>query len=215
MREILLVEDSETDALLLERVLQLSGVANPLRRATTGAGAVAFLNTVEKAFRSGAPSSLAIVFIDLKLPDKSGFDILGLMHGRKAFANTLSIAISSIDSTENIKRAYSLGAHSFVSKPFTEFDLKELIRSFPDPWFLLDPARARPGQPNRLGVSPPENEAIHVWAKHREVIHALRSNMEALRNQLSDTEETFAIIDTLKQEIMSVSTAKSEPTKGI
>src|SRR5258708_271090 len=103
MREILLIEDSHADALQLERVLQLAGVANPLRRASTGADALAFLNTVEKTFQSsGAPSPLAIIFIDLKLPDKSGFDILGVMRGRKAFANTLRIAISSIDSTEQI-----------------------------------------------------------------------------------------------------------------
>lgn len=140
MHEILQVDDCQNDALLLERALRLASVGNPIRRAANGADAIAFLNTTEKAFEAGNHAPLGIVFIDLKLPDKSGFDILNLMHGRKAFADTLRVVISSIESMENIKRAYALGADSFISKPITQFDLTELIRSFPEQWLLLDTA---------------------------------------------------------------------------
>src|SRR5205809_460931 len=140
MHEILLVDDSADDALLLERALRVAGVGNPLRHAGNGADAIAFLNTQEAVMEKKRVSQLGIIFIDLKLPDKSGFDILNLMHGRKAFAETLRVVISSIESMENIKRAYALGADSFISKPVTQFDLAELIRSFPEQWLLVDAA---------------------------------------------------------------------------
>jgi hypothetical protein len=37
--------------------------------------------------------------------------------------------------------------------------------------------------------------------RNREIIQTLRSNLQALRNQVSDQEETFAIIDTLLDDL--------------
>jgi len=50
---------------------------------------------------------------------------------------------------------------------------------------------------------------VHVWAKNREIIQTLRNNLETLRSQLSDKEETFAIIDTLTEELRN----KIDPTR--
>jgi len=214
MRQILLVDDSDNDAMLLERALRVAGVANSVHRATNGADAIAFLNSVQTAIAGGATSSLGIVFIDLKLPDKSGFDILKVIQGRPAFDDTLRVVVSSIDDMENIKRAYSMGADSFIAKPVSQFDLKELLRSFPDHWYLVDLSTPPPA-PKPAGTADPYDEAIHVWAKHREIINALRQNLQLLRKQIADNDETFAIIETLTEELRNEidSTGKTRPKK--
>src|SRR4051812_21398501 len=214
MRQILLVDDSDNDAMLLERALRVAGVANSVHRATNGADAIAFLNSVQTAIAGGATSSLGIVFIDLKLPDKSGFDILKVIQGRPAFDDTLRVVVSSIDDMENIKRAYSMGADSFIAKPVSQFDLKELLRSFPDHWYLVDLSPPPPA-PKPAGTADPYDEAIHVWAKHREIINALRQNLQLLRKQIADNDETFAIIETLTEELRNEidSTGKTRPKK--
>jgi len=109
MKEILLIEDTEGDALLLERALRAAGVSNPICHVSTGADALFFLNAKEQALQRSDESELGIVFFDLKLPDKSGFDLLKLLQERKAFSNTLKVVISQIEDMENIKRAYTLG----------------------------------------------------------------------------------------------------------
>ncbi len=206
MNEILFVEDTESDARLLERALRRAGVANPIRHARNGAEAYTFFNTKEKP--SGDQYPLGIVFVDLKLPDKSGFDILMLMQGRKAFADTLRVIISQVEDMENIKRAYALGADSFIAKPVNQDDLRALIRSFPEHWHLVDVATV--DAPSLIQSGPPETtdtyaNALHVWTKYREIIATLRTDMETLRNQLSDDEEAFAIINTIIEDIRTKS----------
>jgi CheY-like chemotaxis protein len=203
---ILLVEDSESDAQLVQRALRGAGVVNPVHHASNGADAVAFLNTKEKS-HNGDPEPLGIVLLDLKLPDKSGFDILKLMQGRKAFDNTLRVVISQIEHMEHIKKAYSFGADTFITKPITQADLMEVLRSFPENWCLVD--GPTPGAQTLVpksairvsASSDPYDKLVHVWAKHRHLIETLRKNLERLRNQLSDSEETFAIIETLKEDL--------------
>jgi len=216
MRQILLIDDADSDAVLLERALRMAGVANPIQRATSGADAIAFLNTIQTA-ATAIPVPLGIVFIDLKLPDKSGFDILKLMQGRSVFEDTLKVVVSSIDDMENIKRAYSLGADSFIAKPANQFDLKELLRSFPDHWYLVDTTSPpTPQAAMKASEAPdPYDEAIHVWAKHREIIRTLRHNLQVLRNQIADNDETFAIIETLTEELRNEidPTGKNRPKK--
>jgi len=200
MRQILIVEDTESDARLLERALRTAGVANPIEFATNGADAIAYLN----ANQSGGESNLAIIFVDMKLPDKSGFDILKVMQGKPTFSRTLRVMASSIDDMENIRHAYSLGADSFIVKPVNQFDLKELIRSFPDRWFLVDAPSTNQPSPTPFATPPaqdPYNEAVHVWAKHREMIDTVRQTLRNLRRQINDSDETLAIIETLTEEL--------------
>src|SRR3954462_7921215 len=175
--DILIIEDTESDAALLQRALRAAGVTNPIHVLANGVDALAFLNSKQRAVEAGGPQ-LAAVFIDLKLPDKSGFDILKLMQGREAFLQTLRVVVSSIDEMDHIRRSYSFGADSFIAKPMNQLDMKELIRSFPDHWSLLD---GPPADSNAASAAPrpidPYDEALHVWTRNRELIQKLRETL--------------------------------------
>ena len=142
MREILIVEDSENDFRLLKRALQAAGVRNPISHASTGGQAVKWLEETVAAARKDFGPVLAILFLDLNLPDLSGFEILARITEEPTLAQTLRIVLSQMEDLDSIRRAYSMGAHSFLSKPATHADVKELIKGFPDHW-LLAPAPDR------------------------------------------------------------------------
>lgn len=135
MNEILIIEDSETDAQLLTRVLERAGILNPVRWVTSGEEALAYLARVTEADEGGS-STPAIALVDLKLPGMSGFELLEQMQGQPAFSNTLRLAISSLEDIHSIKRAYASGAHSFLTKPADEAELRAVIHSFPGYWAL-------------------------------------------------------------------------------
>ena len=143
MQEILLVEDSDEDAQLLRLALKRAGIANPVRHLFDGLTAGILLREID---RVGPVSPLlpGVLLIDLKLPGMSGFDLLELTQKSNAFAGTLRIVLSQLDDTQSIKRAYALGARSFLTKPVSSYDLIELTTAFPEYWkFGGNPAHAR------------------------------------------------------------------------
>ena len=135
MPDIVIIEDSEFDAELLRHALKRVGVSNAIRFFSEGEHAISYLKKGAEDPASGFPIP-GIIFIDMKLPGMGGLQIL---HGLKqipALAKSLKIVISHLDDTQNIKQAYSAGAQSFLTKPLSEAELRELIISFPGPWSL-------------------------------------------------------------------------------
>src|SRR4051794_1669337 len=112
MNEILMVEDCATDARDVKRALKKAGVNNPLRWIDHGARAMHYLQSVAEA--------PAVVFLDIKLPGFTGFEILDLIRDDPRFSRTLRIVLSSLDDVATIKEAYARGAHSFLGKPVAD-----------------------------------------------------------------------------------------------
>jgi len=135
MKEILLIEDSESDAELLQRTLKQAGVTNPVRWLRTGEEALVYLKEVIQTDGTGAPVP-SVLFIDLKLPGVSGFQILEAVRDLPLLAKALRVVISSLEDTRSIKMAYTAGAQTFVVKPAKLEDISELIHGFPGYWTL-------------------------------------------------------------------------------
>jgi len=152
MREILIVEDSDNDAALVRRALDFLSVANPVRHISAGEEALRFLKTAAET-SAVAPPVPSILFLDLVLPRMSGIQILEQIANQPVFAQTLRIVLTNLSDKETIKRAYSLGAQSFLIKPVQTAELRELIQSFPGYWsfnveFFSDETRRGPRIPS-------------------------------------------------------------------
>lgn len=112
---ILLVEDNEDDVFLMRRALKAAGILNPLQVLEDGMQAIAYLaGEGEYAERQKYPVP-AVVFLDLKLPHKSGFDVLEWMRERRE--NPPVVVLSSSNSPNDEKRATALGAILCAIKP--------------------------------------------------------------------------------------------------
>jgi CheY-like chemotaxis protein len=134
MHEILLVEDSDTDAELLERALRVAEVTNPIRRFADGGQALAYFKEQASQSSAGELEKPSILLLDLKLPRASGFEILAYLQGSWSLRHMLKIIVSELDDLESIRRAYALGAGSFISKPIHQQDLRALIKAYPEYW---------------------------------------------------------------------------------
>ncbi len=79
---ILLVEDNPDDAELLEYAFRKAGIANPLLAVTDGDAAVQYVGgTGAYADRRRHPLP-ELILLDLKLPRRSGFEVLGFIRGQ-------------------------------------------------------------------------------------------------------------------------------------
>src|SRR3954471_18001345 len=137
MQDILLVEDSESDARLFQRTLALAGVHNKVRCFGTGNEALAGFAELEGNARTRGESFRSVILIDLRVPDISGFDILIWLRQRDFFSSSLRVVLSQLDDIASVRRAYELGANSFLIKPAKQEDLDELIKVFPGYWHRL------------------------------------------------------------------------------
>jgi len=131
---ILIVEDWEDDAKLLEQTLLQLGVRNPLIFLTSASDAVLYFEgKFPYSDREKYPLP-KIIFLDLKLPGTDGFEFLEWLKSTHRLNNQTIFAISGVDDLASIRRAYSMGASSFVPKPPKSLDLENLMISFPMGW---------------------------------------------------------------------------------
>ena len=135
-RSILLVEDNEDDVFLMRRALKAARIANPLHVAEDGEQAVDYLaGNGHYSDRNKFPFP-AVVFLDLKLPIKRGLEVLEWIRQQPNFDNLVVLVLTSSNEPSDLKRAYSLGANSYLVKPPTAEQILDLAKAFK--WFWLE-----------------------------------------------------------------------------
>ena len=133
---ILLIEDSEEDALLMRTVAGRAGFVRSLQLARSGEEAIAYLRG-DGAYRDRKQFPLpAAVLLDLKLPRKNGFEVLAWMRQQPAFRHLHIYILTSSSRPEDIQQAYDLGANSYLVKPANFDGLLHLAKCLLD-WLRL------------------------------------------------------------------------------
>ena len=72
--------------------------------------------------------------LDLRMPRIDGFHVLEWIYSQSHLTDLLVVVLSHYGETSDINRAYTLGAHSFLLKPFTQKDLTDLASYFDGRW---------------------------------------------------------------------------------
>jgi CheY-like chemotaxis protein len=114
---ILLVEDDDGHARLLEKNLRRNGVVNRLVRVTDGQEAVDYVSrtgSYEDSMRYPFPS---VVLLDVRMPRLDGFEVLAYLKSDPQLMRIPVIMLTSTDNQNEINRAYEMGANGYVVKP--------------------------------------------------------------------------------------------------
>lgn len=131
---ILLVEDNEDDAFFMKRALRDAAIQNPVQLVEHGQQAIDYLSGAGKyADRKTYPLPM-LVFLDLKLPFKSGHDVLEWIRAQPQFTRLIVIVLTSSSEPVDLNRAYKAGANSYVVKPVTADQLLETAKAFKQWW---------------------------------------------------------------------------------
>lgn len=117
---ILMVEDEDAHAALIERTLRRVGLSNEIVRARNGQQAVDYLFS-QGQYTGHPPASPLVVFLDLNLPLLSGYQVLEHIKSHLKTRRVPVVIITTTDDPREMERCYDLGANAYVSKPM-EFD---------------------------------------------------------------------------------------------
>lgn len=135
---ILLVEDNPDDVELITYAFDKVGVLKPLVTLTDGDAAVEYLSgTGAYVDRLHHPLP-ALILLDLKLPKRSGFEVLAFVRAQRTTRHTTVVVLTSSNQQADIERAYELGANSYLIKPVKRDRLIELVQSLDAYWLKLN-----------------------------------------------------------------------------
>ncbi len=161
---ILVVEDSDDDVALLRRAFRAAGIPNPVVAVSSGQEALDYLEGTGK-YRTRVDFPLpGLILLDLKMPAMDGFDVLKWIRGRPEFSVIPIIVLTSSNDVKDIKRAYTLGANSYIAKEIDFADTIGISRLLKDYWLGLNKAyqatrpetkAGTPDGPDAGGVQPP------------------------------------------------------------
>jgi CheY-like chemotaxis protein len=137
---VLLVEDDPDDAELIAHAFKKAGVANPLIVVDDGEKAIDYLHARSIYADRAAFPLPGLVLLDLKLPRRSGFEVLESIRAHRSTRLTPVIVLTSSNQHSDIERAYELGANSYLVKPVGRDALIAMVRSLDTFWLQLNQA---------------------------------------------------------------------------
>ena len=122
---IIMIEDDEGHARLIEKNIRRAGISNNIHHFTDGASALSFLFEHPQGPGKNGPG---LVLLDLNLPDMSGTDILARIKADAHLKRTPVVVLTTTDDKVEIQRCYDLGCNVYITKPVNYESFADAIR---------------------------------------------------------------------------------------
>ena len=117
---IVLAEDNDDHALLIQMALERAAPGGvEIHRARNGVEAVELVQG----------QNPDLLLLDLKMPGKSGHEVLEHIKGDETLRKVPVAVLTSSDRDEDIARSYGLGSNHFITKPEDPAELEKRLRS--------------------------------------------------------------------------------------
>jgi CheY-like chemotaxis protein len=113
---IIMVEDDEGHARLIEKNIRRAGVNNEIVAFENGTEAMQYLFGRDGSGKVSAERAL-LILLDLNLPDMSGTDILTQIKSNEHLKRSPVVVLTTTDDQVEIQRCYDLGCNVYITKP--------------------------------------------------------------------------------------------------
>ncbi len=132
--EILLVEDSPSDAELAIEALKEGKVANHLTLVEDGVKAMQFLRQEGGFARAPRPG---LVLLDLNLPRKDGREVLAEMKADPKLRTIPVVVLTTSRAEQDILHVYGLNGNCYINKPVDFRQFLDVIKSIEQFWLTV------------------------------------------------------------------------------
>ena len=124
---IIMVEDDEGHARLIERNIRRSGVNNEIVPFSSGTEAMKYLFGADGTGLAQKGRAL-LILLDLNLPDMTGIDILRRIKENRYLRASPVVVLTTTDDSREIRRCYELGCNVYITKPVNYESFATAIR---------------------------------------------------------------------------------------
>jgi DNA-binding response OmpR family regulator len=124
---IIMIEDDEGHARLIERNIRRAGINNEIVPFSNGTAAVNYLFGSDGTGVEHGDRAL-LILLDLNLPDMTGTDILRRVKENKHLKCAPVVVLTTTDDSQEIKRCYELGCNVYITKPVNYESFANAIR---------------------------------------------------------------------------------------
>ena len=131
---ILIAEDNEDYGLILQNAMKSLGWTNAFRIVHNGKEAIDYLSGEGKFSDREAWPFPSVVFLDIKMPQADGFDVLRWMRENPKYAVVPTMMFSTSDDERDVQLAYNLGANAYFVKPALVSELKAILQTAYEFW---------------------------------------------------------------------------------
>ncbi len=136
LRPVIMMVDDDYDDILLTREA-LGEVAPNIKFESVNDGQE-LIDHLSCALKTGDVAKdifPELVFLDLNMPRKGGFEVLEEMKGHPDLKRIPVVIMSTSCSKQDVNKAFDMGANSFISKPYTYDELLVVMGRAVDYWF--------------------------------------------------------------------------------
>lgn len=139
--EILLVEDSPSDALLTRQALDGGKLLNRVHLVEDGVKAIAFLRKEPPYADVPRPH---LILLDLNLPKKNGFEVLAEIKADEDLRVIPVIVLTTSSADGDVLKSYQLHANAYLTKPVSVASYADTVAAIEDFWLSLVTLPLRP-----------------------------------------------------------------------
>lgn len=132
--EILVVEDSPSDASLTIQTLSQSRVATRLTWLEDGETAIAYLQQQGEHVHASRPD---LILLDLNLPGMDGRDVLAMVKTDPIFRRIPVVVFTTSSDEQDILYSYNLHANCYITKPFNVNQFLDVLHQIDDFWLAV------------------------------------------------------------------------------
>ena len=129
--EILLIEDSPSDANLTMQSLEQAKITNRLHWVEEGEAAMDFLYQRGEYINAPRPD---LIVLDLNLPGMDGREILAEVKADPDLRRIPVVVLTTSSNEEDVFRSYDLNANCYVTKPFNVQQFIQVVQLISDFW---------------------------------------------------------------------------------
>lgn len=124
---IVMIEDDEGHARLIERNIRRAGVTNEIVPLASGHAALEYLLGEDESGSVHSKRAL-LILLDLNLPDMSGVEILQKIKTNAHIKRSPVVVLTTTDDEREIQRCYDQGANVYITKPVNYESFANAIR---------------------------------------------------------------------------------------
>ena len=132
--DVLLVEDSPSDARLTVKTFEKAKVLNTLHIVEDGVEAMNFLRQTGPYQQAPRPD---LILLDLNLPKKDGRQVLAEIKADPKLETIPVVVLTTSEAEEDILRSYQLRANCYITKPVTLQQFVRVVKSIEDFWLTV------------------------------------------------------------------------------